>query len=1174
MTVHRLLIGVNNASLTVPLKVREGKKGEPIAAKTRLGWCIFGGCGKEATHSLNYHDCECSSDQELHNIVKDYFTMEDAGVKSQVMLESEEDKWARRILEETTIRVGERFETGLLWKYDVVEFPDSYNMAVKRFECLERKMLRNPDLAANLKKQISEYQLKGYAHRATREELAQSDPKRVWYLPMGVVTNPRKPGKVRLIWDAAAKVDGMSLNSMLLKGPDQLASLPAVLSRFRQFKVSVSADIKEMFHQLQVRESDRHSQRFLFRNDPLEPIGIYLMDAATFGSTCSPASAQYVKNKNAEEFSDTYPRAVEGIVENHYVDDYLDSFEDDEEAERVSSEIRSIHRRGGFQLRNWLSNSSKVLRGLNEEDPKANKNLCLSSADSSDRVLGMLWQTAEDELRFSMTMKEEVQLVIDSQKRPTKRQILRCLMGVFDPLGLLSVFLVHGKILLQDVWRSGLQWDETVSEELFDRWIRWTSQFPKVGALRIPRCYFEGATVRKYEQLQLHVFVDASEAAFSAVAYFRVVNDQGEPECSIVAAKTKVAPLKPLSIPRLELQAAVLGSRLLSSVQENHSVKVRQRFLWSDSATVLAWLRADHRRYKQYVACRIGELLSATDIAEWRWVPSKLNPADAATKWGKNACPDVSDEWFKGPQFLRLSEENWPKQIHHSIQPEEELRPCFVIQESIAQQTILDFTRFSKWRRLLGAMAYVHRFVDNCRRKWRGEQLQLLFLSQDELKKAKNSLMRIVQCQEFPDEMALFSKGPNELPRTSRLYQLTPTVDEWGVLRVDGRIGAAPHAAFDARFSVILPRTHPVTKLVVDEFHRTFRHGNAETVVNEIRQFYYIFQLRTVVKQVAADCQLCKVLKTTPKIPRMAPLPVARLSWFTRPFTYTGIDFFGPFLVKVLRSSAKRWICLFTCLTTRAVHVEVAHSLSTPSCVKCVRRFVCRRGAPAEIYTDNGTNFLGAERLLREQLKLLHGDLAATFTNTETKWHFIPPGAPHMGGAWERMVRSIKSAMESAYNSDRKLDDEGEHPTQHALRSFRYRYCSCFAPFVSAFVFVVPHEAEPIVRAEHRNDCRNRNPKSGLAVHTIEEGHVFNFEKTTVLERIEHPEVRMIAEVFHIKKQGDQQTVNLQRECSNFNSTYNGLLARLREEPRTRTQTRTAQNTNSTDNETNEVHAE
>ncbi|XP_065089395.1 uncharacterized protein LOC135710676 [Ochlerotatus camptorhynchus] len=598
-------------------------------------------------------------------------------------------------------------------------------------------------------------------------------------------------------------------------------------------------------------------------------------------------------------------------------------------------------------------------------------------------------------------------------------------MGIFDLLGLLSVFLVHGKILLQDQWRAGLQWDEKLPEAIFDRWIRWTGLFRKIGDLRIPRCYFKKATTQTYDQLQLHIFVDASEAAFSAVAYFRVVNAEGKAECTIVAAKTKVTPLKPLSIPRLELKAAVLGSRLMSFVQEGHNVEVKRRFLWSDSATVLAWLRADHRRYKQYVACRIGELLSTTDIAEWRWVPSKLNPADAATKWGKNPCPEVTDVWFRGPEYLRLPENEWPKQTKELVQPKEELRPCFVIQGSTIPATIVDFCRFSRWSRLLGTVAYVHRFVDNCRRRRRGEETQSSYLSQDKLKKAKNTLMQMVQWEEYPEEMNLILGRNMELHKTSVLYQLTPTVDQYRVLRVGGRTGAAPHTTFDAKFPVILPRKHPVTSLIVDDFHRAFRHRNSETVVNEVRQFYYISRLRTVVKQLAAACQWCKLAKATPKVPQMAPLPMARLSSFTRPFTYVGIDLFGPLSVKVGRTTAKRCICLFTCLTTRAVHVEVAYSLSTPSCVKCIRRFVCRRGTPAKIYTDNGTNFQGAENLLRKQIKEIHDGLAATFTNTDTKWIFIPPGAPHMGGAWERMVRSIKTAMQIAYNNDRKLDDEG-----------------------------------------------------------------------------------------------------------------------------------------------------
>ncbi|XP_058840837.1 uncharacterized protein LOC131696307 [Topomyia yanbarensis] len=959
--IPRLLIDVNNANLTVPLQAREGKRTEPIAVKTRLGWCIFGGGESRDTHSLNYYACECAGtgDQELHNAVKDYFSMEDAGVQPPVVLESVEDTRAREIMEQTTIRVGEQFQTGLLWRSDEIEFPDSYNMAVKRFECLERRMMRDPELAANLKKQIAKYQLKGYAHRATQKELALADPKRVC--------------------------------------PDQLSSLPGVLLRFRQYKVGVSADIREMFHQLLICEPDRHSQRFLFRSDPSRPVETNIMDVATFGSTCSPASAQYAKNKNAEEFVARYPRAVEGIQRNHYVDDYLDSFESVDEAERVSRAVGACYRLGTLpysairsperffepqQLEQDLSQAlvevrseietlnetasgntldimeeeeeenasrecgvvlpfgyfalfsdkiAEVLRGLNEEATNASKNLCLCTTDG-DRVLGMLWQTTDDELRFSMNLKEEIQRVLNEDERPTKRQILKCLMGIFDPLGLSVAELV------KDVWRAGLQWNERVPEEIFERWARWTALFPKIRDLRIPRCYFKEATEQTYKRLQLHVFVDASEVAFSAVAYFRVIDIEGKAECSLVAARTKVAPLKPLSIPRLELQAAVLGSRLMSFVQENHSVEVKQRFLWR-------------------------ELLSTTDVAEWRWVPSKSNPADAATKCGKNSCPKECDEWFKGPEFLRLSEDNWPEQVKTSTAPEEELRPCLVIQGATIPEQ-------------LSAEA-------------KKKKPELLHLSQDELRKAKSTIIRMVQWQEFPAEMASLTRGQTELPKTSRLYQSTPTMDEHGVLRVDGRIGAAPHAAFDARFPAILPRKHHVTKLVLHDFHRACRHGNSETVVNEVRQYYNISRLRTVVKQVAAACQ-----------------------WY----------FFGPFLVKVGRSAAKRWICLSTCLTTRAVHVEVAHSLSTPSCVKCIRRFVCRRGAPAEIHTDNGTNFQGAKRLLQEEIE---NELAATFTNEDTKWNFIPPGAPHMGGAWERMVRSVKSAMEAAYKNDRKLDDEG-----------------------------------------------------------------------------------------------------------------------------------------------------
>ncbi|XP_062539237.1 uncharacterized protein LOC134207549 [Armigeres subalbatus] len=277
--------------------------------------------------------------------------------------------------------------------------------------------------------------------------------------------------------------------------------------------------------------------------------------------------------------------------------------------------------------------------------------------------------------------------------------------------------------------------------------------------------------------------------------------------------------------------------------------------------------------------------------------------------------------------------------------------------------------------------------------------------------------------------MALLSVNETTpLENTSARHALNPFIDEQGILRVDSRIKAASIAVASMKFPIILPREHKLTLLLIDEYHRRFRHANFETVVNEIRQRYRVSQLRPTVEKVIKNCQRCKIDKAKPYVPRMAPLPPARLAACVRPFSYVGIDFFGPFQVKVGRCYVKRWIALFTCLTIRAVHVEVVFSLTTKSCIECVRRFICRRGIPIEIYSDNGTNFRGAARLLKEQqeaIREINENLAGTFASTKTKWIFIPPAAPHMGGAWERMVRSVKTAMFAAYENNRKLSDEG-----------------------------------------------------------------------------------------------------------------------------------------------------
>ncbi|XP_062557907.1 uncharacterized protein LOC134222769 [Armigeres subalbatus] len=896
-------------------------------------------------------------------------------------------------------------------------------MAVRRLVSLERKFAKDQALADRVRDKIHEYERKGCAPKATQAELDSCDRDRLWFLPLGVVQHPRKQ-KVRLIWDAKATVNGVSFNSRLLKGPDLLIPLPTVLSSFRQFPIAVCGDIREMFHQVQIREQDRLSQCFLWRDKPADDIQVFVMDVATFGSTCSPVSAQFVKNLNAEQFSAVYPRATKAITKNHYVDDYLDSFETAKEAIEVVKQVKLVHSKGGFDIRNFLSNSAEVLQEIGTTSKDANKELALERGENMESVLGMMWQPNDDCFTYTLALRGDLRSALREDYVPTKREVLKVVMSLFDPLGLISFFLIHGKIIIQGIWSSGTGWDETINENSARQWRQWVQCFDQLSKLRIPRCYFLVPSLRNLSgRLEVHVFVDASESAYCCVVYFRLICGSNV-QLALVGAKSKVAPLKTLSIPRLELKAAVLGVQYLQTVLENHELSISHKYMWTDSTTVLAWILSNHRRYQKFVAVRVGEILTLSDPQDWRWVPTKFNVADKATKWGQGPDFQATSQWFCGPTFLHQREDQWPVRRHINT-TEEELRP---VHTHWLTTQVIDVARFSKWERILHSVAYVQRYLEKLQSKRQNLRIKLGALNQGELKRAEETLWKIVQAKSYPDEISVLlpSQGLPEsrhpcVSKSSPIYKLWPFVDACGVLRMRSRIGAAAYAVDEAKYPAILHRQHPITKLIVNWYHRRFRHANKETVVNEIRQRFEIAKLRAVVEKVSKDCMMCRVRKAVPKPPVMAPLPSARLQPFVKPFTYAGVDYFGPILVKVGRSLVKRWVAVFTCLTIRAVHIELVHNLSTESCIMAVRRFVARRGPPAEVYSDNGTCFQGASKELQRQTNKA---LASTFTSAQTKWLFIPPAAPHMGGAWERLVRSVKVAIGAVTDSPKRPDDE------------------------------------------------------------------------------------------------------------------------------------------------------
>lgn len=1020
-----LLIGLDNCHLGLAIDTVEGKSNEPVGAKTRLGWVAYGRLGTDTkSKSVVLHIKEVSTFDKLNQLVESYFTTENFGVeKTGVVLESDENLRAKKIMNESTRKVGNQFETGLLWRIDKPSFPNALPMATKRLFTIEAKMRRDPAFANKYKEQMLSYIRKGYAREMSSSELEIATPCK-WYLPHFGVVHPSKPEKLRIVFDAAAKVHDVSLNALLMKGPEQAKPLLSVLFKFRQGAVAVAADIAEMFSQVRIREADQSAQRFLWRfGKQDEPIRTFVMTSMIFGAACSPCSAEYIKNLNAASFRDVYPEAVSAILDNHYVDDYVCSFDSEETAERVSMEVTNIHSQGGFTLRNFVCNSKALQIKLNGQAQHLRSTVDIQSDNNSEKVLGLYWNTNDDTFRFHLKFHKFAKETLDLDKPLTKRQILAIVMSVFDPFGFLANFLIYSKILLQNTWKAKIGWDEPLPQQLHLQWKLWWTELAEVNKFQVQRCY--SANIPKAESIQLHIFTDASESAFAAVGYLRIAF-QEEVDVAFVAAKTRCAPQKTLSIPRLELQAAVLGCRLQATIRANHQVNVASVVYWSDSQTVILWLQSSERKYKPFVAHRIAEILDKSEPSDWHWLPTNLNVADDATRAINPPRFSTDSRWLRGPEFLYQPEHLWP----HCNKPlvtetlDEEIRQRLHLAKEVSIFHI-DFSKYSSFLKLKRVVAWAHRFISILLKRIKkkttedttahimpySNEAKPSELTVAEIAFAEKVLCRQAQHDAFSAEMSLLRRG-EYVARSSVIYQLTPCLDDDNILRVNGRLDAAQCLPIEARRPIILPQRHPLTQLIVHHYHHKMHHQNDSLTINEIRQRYWIVHIRAVLKNVKERCHKCKLSRAKPKQPLMGQLPPDRVTPFVRPFSYTGLDFFGPLQVTMGRRHEKRWVALFTCLTIRAVHLELAADLSTDACLLCLRNFINRRGVPVRIRSDNGTNFIGAQRKLQQEARLFDTDrLQSELSSKGIEWKFNCPLNPSEGGAWERMVQSVKKVL-------------------------------------------------------------------------------------------------------------------------------------------------------------------
>jgi len=543
----------------------------------------------------------------------------------------------------------------------------------------------------------------------------------------------------------------------------------------------------------------------------------------------------------------------------------------------------------------------------------------------------------------------------------------------------------------------------------------------------LTKCQVPQYIAAPHQHIQLHGFADASMLAYGAVVYSRVASD-GKFHINLVAAKTRVAPIKSVSIPRLELNAALLLTRLLTIVKASLTIPVNNTICWTDSEIVLHWLSAPPRNWNTYVCNRTAEILSEYPRSCWSHVRSEDNPADCASR-GLHPSKLLDHElWWNGPSWMALPQYEWPLstskfRVDTHLEARAEERPAKpTTLHSFPDESMdeLLINKISSWTRLIRVTSYCYRFIHRLRLQHRPYSE---YLTSTELQAARNQLLRHIQRKAFQREYTQLENG-RQLHAKSQLIRFSPFLDKDGLMRVGGRIERST-LNYNAKHPVIIPKSSPVAELLVRHSHVTNLHTGVDATFTNLRQQYWILGARNIVRKTVFQCKRCFLQRKSTSSQIMGELPVPRVQ-ASRCFQHTGLDYAGPISIKGSTGRTpvigKARFAVFVCLTTKALHIEAVTDLTTKAFIAAFQRFIARRSKPTDLYSDNGTTFHGSKRVL-DEMRLLameqrkDENLANFFANEGILWHFIPPSAPHFGGIWEAGVRSIKLHMKRIMGS-------------------------------------------------------------------------------------------------------------------------------------------------------------
>ena len=958
LPIHLILGASDYLCIKTDEPSRVGKTGDPVAEKTKFGWTVIAK-GKEIDYTAMLLTQTSQTDYEQLCRL-DVLGLEDRPEHDQVGVYAE----FREQLERNELGW---YETGLPWKGNHPSLPTHEAGSLKRLNSLTRKLKQN-DLYEPYAEIIETQKQEGIVEDASSPSVGTE-----FYIPhKPVVRETAESTKLRIVYDASARAypQAPSLNDCLNAGPPLQNRLWDVLVRMRFHPVALTGDLKQAFLQVRIKRAERDALRFHWKANEDEEVETLRFTRALFGLTCSPFLLGGVIEHHLESWEGRKPAEVKELRKSMYVDDLISGKPTITEAKEFKQGASEIFRDATFTLHKWHSNAPELEEAADNsaDDVTYAKQQLGATQRAESSLLGLQWDKQRDQISVNIPSESAT---------PTKRGTLQKLAKVYDPLGLVSPQTLQGKMIYREICQKKVGWDAPLDDDVKKKLLLWERKLPE--RVSAPRSLIKFR--EEIQAIELHAFGDASGEGISGVVYAIIRQSSGVSR-GLVAAKARLAK-QGLTIPRLELVSAHMAANLVGNVEsalEGFPVTVVQG--WLDSTVALYWLNGGGE-YKQFVANRVRKIKS-NERLQWRHVPTKDNPADLGSRGGP---VENNQLWWNGPHWL-TDRESWPNDITIEATRESNaeakiIRQVFAVAVEMADKVDELLQKFSMWK-TLRICGWLNRFINNCRnpdRRKRGP------LTTEEIENQRLFWIRRAQSSSDKEEDRL---------------RLNVQLNELNILECRGRI--------QGRYPTYIPDSHPFAIKLVEHSHLSTLHGGVSMTMAHAREKYWVPRLRQLARKVIKNCFGCRRFQAKAlEQPPPGLLPRERTEG-NRPFQAVGVDFAGPVKYRSLKTEKKAYIVLFACSLTRAVYVELLHSLHAQEFIRTLKRFIARRGRPQKIFSDNGTTFLAAARWLKTVRK--DEKLQNFLAESDIHWQFNLSRAPWWGGQFERLIGLVKRALQ------------------------------------------------------------------------------------------------------------------------------------------------------------------